>query len=580
MNGSASRFFTYYSNNKGLFVILILWVLSIIIINPAGEFPLNDDWVYLESLKRLYYTNKLVFSEWGSSTLISQIYWALLFCEIFGYKILVVRISTLTTTFMMIIILYSLLNKLGVKKSFSLLITSVFVFNPILYVQSFTFMTESSFNLMLILCFWASYSFLHDPKIKTILTATIFGCIAVLVKQPGLIVAATLPFILLLNKQKSKRYLLLSIASVAIVVIIYYIFLMWLNTANPQHVNRVNQNLFEQITTGYKSWFFPQIKNTIIVTMYLGLFILPAFPLLLLLSPKAISKIKNQFHTSTFRESASMKKISFSNKYIYSVIFIIILFSYYFTSKYQITCLENIIYNLGLGPLLLHDTFILKANLNDFEISPQIFRWISFFSLLTGLSIFLICISNFILTIIKSLKGNNSKTDQFFQLLFCSSVIYTFLLVNIYMFDRYILALVPMVLIMFTLIVYDIINKIQIKSYLLCYILIGAMLLFAVSATHDYLAWNRAKWKALTVLTEDLKVSPREIDGGYEFNGINNFNINYVQTKDKSWWWVYDDKYIVTMGMLPGYNKYIEVSYTSWVLNKKRSVLVLKRIIE
>jgi len=578
MNHLGSRFFTYYSKNKGLFVILILWVLSIVIINPAGEFPLNDDWVYLEVLKRLYYTNKLVFSEWVGSTLISQIYWALLFCKIFGYKILVIRISTLTTTFIIIIILYSLLNKLGVKKSFSLLVTSVFIFNPILYVQSFTFMTESSFNLMLILCLFASYSFINVLKIKFILTATIFGCIAVLVKQPGLIVAATLPFVLLVNKQKSKRYLFLSIASIAIIVLIYSIFWRWLNTTNYHQVNKVNQML-EQFTAGYKSWYFPQIKNTIIVTMYIGLFILPVFPVLLFLSPKAISHIKNQFHTATLRKSTSMKKINFNINYVNSVIFIIIiLFSYYFTSKYQITCIENIIYNFGLGPLLLHDTFILKVNLKDFEISPQIFRWISFFSLLTGLTIILICISNFILTIFKSLKGNNSKIDQFFQLLFCSSVIFCFLLVNLYMFDRYIITLVPMVLIMFTIIAYDIINKIQIKSYLLCYILIGAMLLFEVSATHDYLAWNRAKWKALTILTKDLKVSPREIDGGYEFNGINNFNINYVQTKDKSWWWVYDDKYIVTMGMLPGYNKYIEVSYTSWVFNKKRSILVLKRI--
>ena len=39
-----------------------------------------------------------------------------------------------------------------------------------------------------------------------------------------------------------------------------------------------------------------------------------------------------------------------------------------------------------------------------------------------------------------------------------------------------------------------------------------------VAATHDYLAWNRTRWMATRTLIE-AGVLPRQIDGGYEFNG-------------------------------------------------------------
>jgi hypothetical protein len=41
----------YGLNSKGLFYLAGLWVLSVILVNPAGEFPLADDWIYLDMLK-------------------------------------------------------------------------------------------------------------------------------------------------------------------------------------------------------------------------------------------------------------------------------------------------------------------------------------------------------------------------------------------------------------------------------------------------------------------------------------------------------------------------------------------------
>jgi hypothetical protein len=123
-----------------------------------------------------------------------------------------------------------------------------------------------------------------------------------------------------------------------------------------------------------------------------------------------------------------------------------------------------------------------------------------------------------------------------------------------------------------------IINGFSRSVYILSFLLLSGFMTYGVLATHDYFAWNKAKWKMLDVLTKEEKQSPKEIDGGYEFNGIYNYDVNYKATSEKSWWWVHDNKFIVTMGMLPGYEKYLEAPYQSWLFNEKKSVYVLKRL--
>jgi|TARA_B100000315_G_scaffold125397_1_gene115274 hypothetical protein len=42
--------------------------------------------------------------------------------------------------------------------------------------------------------------------------------------------------------------------------------------------------------------------------------------------------------------------------------------------------------------------------------------------------------------------------------------------------------------------------------------------LFGILATHDYLSFQRGRWKALNDLTQKEKIFAEKIDGGFEFN--------------------------------------------------------------
>ena len=97
---------------------------------------------------------------------------------------------------------------------------------------------------------------------------------------------------------------------------------------------------------------------------------------------------------------------------------------------------------------------------------------------------------------------------------------------------------------------------------------------FTVAATHDYLAWNRARWVALRELMEVDGVTPAEIDGGFEFNGFYRYGLPSSPGKGM---WVEDDRYIVTHGPVPGYRTMRSYPYRRWIAPPDGAIYVLVR---
>jgi hypothetical protein len=91
--------------------LLLFWVLLILIINPIGDFPLNDDWCYGKSVKTLYEEGYLKLYNWGEMTLVGHVFYGYLFTKVFGFSFTVLRCSTL---------LLAVLSSIGLFKIFRL----------------------------------------------------------------------------------------------------------------------------------------------------------------------------------------------------------------------------------------------------------------------------------------------------------------------------------------------------------------------------------------------------------------------------------------------------------------------------
>jgi hypothetical protein len=107
---------------------------------------------------------------------------------------------------------------------------------------------------------------------------------------------------------------------------------------------------------------------------------------------------------------------------------------------------------------------------------------------------------------------------------------------------------------------------------------VAGMQAYSVAGTHDYLAWNRARWSLVDELVTLEQVSPSSVDGGYEFNGRYTYTPDYAFDPEKSWWWVNDDVYVLAFGPIPGYVAIRHAPYSRWLLPRSQSsVVLLKR---
>ena len=88
----------------------------------------------------------------------------------------------------------------------------------------------------------------------------------------------------------------------------------------------------------------------------------------------------------------------------------------------------------------------------------------------------------------------------------------------------------------------------------LAFALVALFGAFSVTATHDFMEMKRALKKAQDYLVQELKVDPCRVDGGFEFNGYHCYRPDFKARERMSWWWVHDERYMLTLGPLPGYS--------------------------
>ena len=105
-------------------------------------------------------------------------------------------------------------------------------------------------------------------------------------------------------------------------------------------------------------------------------------------------------------------------------------------------------------------------------------------------------------------------------------------------------------------------GKLSKFSLLLYIFLLGY---FSIAGTHDILAFLRAREHCTTYLEQDLKISPANIDGGFEYNAAHFYNYYYKPDTKRNWWWVQNDEYIVTWGEINGYMILKKEPYTRFL---------------
>ena len=544
--------------------LICIWFICIVLVNPIGEFPLNDDWAYSLNAHALATENKFYFTAWSEVlTLIAHTVWGATFCKIFGFSFTALRCSTLVLGGVGLLTTFHFLKEGGMQKKHAFLATLLVLFNPFFFCLSFTYMTDVSFFSFFMLSVFFFQKMLSNPKYSYLLLGTLFSIIATLIRQPGVLIPFAFLGVFIIKSKLSLSSVIQGVIPFFTTLSSLFLFIFWKKnnyglSDNFGDANDLLQNLFSgKVFEAFQN-------NTSGIFTYWGLFLLP----ILLISLYAF-----------------WKKKSIKTNLIF--LFSSLLLSAPFWKNWSHGFHGNVFYNFGIGNRVLPN----YTESYHPHLSPVAWDSLKLTGFIGGVIVlfFLLFFLYRSLTILRSLLISKQKDNNDFYFknqwnrIFSGSVFFGYfalLLFNNNFFGRYYFTIIPfLILIIYPLNVNS--QNINIPKWIqiptIIYFL--GLIIFSVFGTKDYLGWNRVRWAAADHVIQDLKVDHKDLNGGFEFNGWHKTGATKPKGwENETWWSTNHESYALTFSPQCGYETLKTFPIKRFLPPGKDSIFIQKKL--
>ena len=191
--------------NWPLLASLGVYLVCIVLVNPIGNFPLNDDWSYARTAIAFGLGKGLKVDAWSAPSLIGQAIYGGLLTRFFSRDFLTLRLSTLVLSIFTAILLWGILRRLRVRKTIASIFLVAWIFNPLQFNLSFTYMTEIPFIFFIALAAYLRIRHVENGKTSVLVMCAGALGYAYLIRQTALFFILGLVCSLLLDTTKSMK---------------------------------------------------------------------------------------------------------------------------------------------------------------------------------------------------------------------------------------------------------------------------------------------------------------------------------------------------------------------------------------
>jgi hypothetical protein len=530
-----------------LLAAVAVFCLSAIVVWPVGDIPLNDDWNFALATWHFADTGEFRFARLTGMSLRAQVVWGAAWTVLFGKSFEVLRVSTLFLALGCLVLADRVMRQIGIGSAVRAFALLSLAFHPIFFWASFTYMTHVPFVFLALLAVTAQIASLENDSLGAAALAASAAIAAYFVRQTGVAIPLVLALVLLAerSRQTSRWRAHLSIAILPIVLFV------------PLY-------LFTQLLSGY-----PEVSSTHVGwwrgSGAAGTAMVHAF----------------EYFTSTFMYGAIFflpltvpLMISFMSRgrtAVVAWVFALIPFTW---RAAELVALGrpftfrgggNVLVDFGLGPLTLRDTWILGYR-HPVHLPDAVRAGLTFLAAVIAAAL--------LLEVARAMLPSGSRQPAGRLLALHAFAGCAILVVSQYYFDRYSLdALWAVPFLAAASIRWGRPARV---AGAVCLVLVAW---FSVAATHDYLAWNRARWEAYGFLREH-GVRLEQMDGGYEVNQylLGGFDgevrIGIIGMS------VVDDRYVIAFNPVEGYRTMAAFPYRRYLDAGTGRVLALERVAE
>ena len=261
-----------------LVLVLAAFAVAAVVVPTLTPIATTDDWTYSRSAQILLAEGRLTVFPVVVATALFPIGWGAMFGLLLGPDLGVFRLSTVVMTGIGGLALYGLCRELGISRARGSLAVAAYLFNPLVFVLAFTFMTDPFFVALLIAATWLFARSLGPSRTDggLLLMGSGVAALALLTRHQGaLIVPAVAGYLLVSRRLRFDRASLLVLARLAALPLLaaaaYY---AWLRSG--PNVAGMQTTFVEEIAAGGwdGAWWLARWL-TVFIVAYLGFFALP-----------------------------------------------------------------------------------------------------------------------------------------------------------------------------------------------------------------------------------------------------------------------------------------------------------------
>lgn len=532
--------------------LLLLFLLVVVMVDPRGDFPLNDDWNFALATWHFADTGEFRFSRLTAMSLRAQVLWGALWTLAAGKSFEVLRASTLVLAAGVLWLLNLLLAFAGVGRTTRWIACAAMLFHPLFFWSSFTFMTHIPYVFLSIVAFYFLLRGVMEDRIGFTTVAMLAVVGSFFIRQTGIVNALAAGCVLFLSRRDLRPRSWRAHTTVVTLTVLLFAGL-YLSTSMltgypgqiEEHLTIWNQGALRiALNVGEIA-----IRDVVQNFQYGALLLLPLVAAFLVVP----------------RTKAALLLLM-----VVSIPFIWVTTTFWSIGNHM--PYKNggeILINLGLGPPTLRDTWIERlpypSHLPFFATT-----FLTFASAAGGAWLVWSLIAG---GWWKEAEGVNlvrtmaARYGQAHMALATAA-----LFVSGLYFERYVLdslwALAVVIPIM--------VEPRIVRFRRICITLIVVFALFSIGATQEYLDWNRARWAAFGEL-QSRGITLSRLDGGYEINQYLLGGFDGPIHLRKRGFSVIDDEFVLAFQPLPGYREIASYPFKGFFGFRKGKVRVLER---
>lgn len=466
-------------------LFILIFACAEVIVNPLGDFPLNDDWTYGKAVDSTI-TDTYSIGHFGAMTLFTHLMWGIFFVKIFGFSFTVLRLSTLVSVIIGMFFLDRLVFKITANKLTAFFACLVLLFNPMYFNLSNTYMTDVNFNTLFILYCYYAFRFFERNRIIYAIVIFTLSVLLVLLRQFGIILPVCFSLACLFVEKRRVFWFTFSLLGIGLTYYSLAMYESFLKGILYDASAYKYSGTIHLSDPDFWNMFSENFRNRYqILLLQIGVYVAPFAAIYISGIVKHIRK-----------------------PVVALMILVNAVFAWWFFRDAEFP-FRNIFENMSLGPETFFESLqaaVPHTYSGAFERPLLIAKY--FLSTLT-----LTALSWFVLSFFKDTKRAwRISAETVFLVAFSGSYAFMIFITESY-FDRYHILLITAGVITLAWI-----GKNLKADYKASVLILLVFFYVAVFGTKDYLTWNRIRWEAFYYLKETKQVSPQKINGGFEVN--------------------------------------------------------------